>query len=237
MATEQAIQAQMFEIADIYVDGAEKTKTEELAKRFRLPFWNPFQARTTSTGKVDGNLITGLSVLFCVSKIYVMVPNSTTYTMVNNPLYAYEYPTKAELVEAFPEAEGGWIEKFFSGTRSRPLETFTVRCGKITQPWSIHTDMQAHLTTRMRPDDTWDPGMNYNDWDPNTTTYADWNKTSRGNLNIAGLRAKLYACLTSTDSDPEVLPFTYAKFATRSFLDSVQVIGFHLNGLLSDRLT
>ena len=169
MATEQAIQAQMFEIADIYVDGAEKTKTEELAKRFRLPFWNPFQARTTSTGKVDGNLITGLSVLFCVSKIYVMVPNSTTYTMVNNPLYAYEYPTKAELVEAFPEAEGGWIEKFFSGTRSRPLETFTVRCGKITQPWSIHTDMQAHLTTRMRPDKTWDPGMNYNDWDPNTT--------------------------------------------------------------------
>jgi hypothetical protein len=237
MATEQAIQAKMFEIAGTYTSSAEKTKYQKLASNFRLPFWNPFQARTTSTGKVDGSLVTGLSVFFCVSKIKVQQPNSADYTVVNNPLYAYEYPTKAQLVAAFPGAEEGWIKTFLTTPQGRPLETFTVRCGVKGQPWSNHTAMQQHLTQRMSPDVNWVPGMDYKDWDPTTTKYSDWDNTSRGNLNVAGLRAKLYACLTdSTNLNPN-LPFTYAKFATRSFLDSVQVVGFHLSGLLSDKLT
>jgi hypothetical protein len=88
----------------------------------------------------------------------------------------------------------------------------------------------------------WDPARaaNFVDWnppapaiDPKTpearqaiqNSYSAWmtsNAQARTAFLGSGLRAKLFACLTSSQSTTNPL-FHYAKFATRSFLDAEEV--------------
>lgn len=247
MAVEQAIQAKMFQMAAMYTDGKERAFNEGLAQSFRLPFWSPFQGRATSDGTVNGQVIMGLSLLFCVRQVNVRRPNEKDYVIINNPLYAYKNPTGPELNAAFSSlaaSEKAWIPTFLrtTSTGSIPLEAYTVRFGKKGKSQSDHVGLQENLSQQMKPGvgpapglKPWAPGMVYEDFTPLMPEsvhgtiqkqYDAWlirAAPARSNFLIAGLKAKLYACLTNSQSPLPNPPLAYAKFATRAFLDSQQV--------------
>jgi hypothetical protein len=152
MTVEQAIQAKMYEIAQTYTNASERKTNIDAANKFRLPFWNPFQARDVQQTNPTDVPVMGISLLFCVRKINVKRPNTDTYTPINNPLYAYLNPIAADLKKAY----GGfvsvpaWIDGFLrAGDNSTPLEAYTVRCGTRGQAYSDHVKLQQFLSQKM----------------------------------------------------------------------------------------
>ncbi|KAH0542306.1 hypothetical protein GP486_008647, partial [Trichoglossum hirsutum] len=178
VAFEQAIQDKMKAIARNF-GGAARNEYLEAADKFRLPFWNPFQARNFE--HPDDRPVMGISLIFCVKKVRVKEPGSREWTTIDNPLYSYVYPTDEQLSEA--SLTGNAYTAFLNGIGT---DTCTTRNSPADQPSvSDHLSLQKKLIRDMNPaipgpgdgDGAWVPGSAF---DP-------------GAFVGAGMKAKLYA--------------------------------------------
>jgi hypothetical protein len=154
MAVEQSIQAKMYEIAGTYKIKTERETMTKKAATFRLPYWNPFQARFVDPPNENDIPVTGLSLLFCVREINIKRPNTDVYVTIPNPQYAYRNPNKGELVAAYSGvlSTPDWIDIFLrteKGSKQIPLEDYTVRCGVRGEPYSDHVNLQQNLGVKM----------------------------------------------------------------------------------------
>lgn len=80
-------------VADRYTDPNEKRLYKDAARRFRLPYWDPYLPRNhvERSNPVDEK-IWGLPRILAADKVYVKRPGETKYNPIDNPLYSFKMP-------------------------------------------------------------------------------------------------------------------------------------------------
>lgn len=164
----------------------------------------------------------GISWIFCVKQVRVKSPNPpegwNTWKTVTNPLYQYTWPKEADIKSklgdkvdikdlGFLKAPGlGYGAPNTCRNGSKPVVP------DVDAP-SDNAGMQRTLLLISNPNNALvpEPTQIYNPGASNIRTFRS-----------AGMRAKLYACLTQTlDPDPGL---AYCRFATRSYDKARSVI-------------
>lgn len=195
----------MTTIAASYESATAREANLQLAADFRLPYWDVFRTRYIRGDK--SNSVQGLSVLFAVTNINVIPVNGKDFISIRNPLYSYTYPDrKGDGVKAaFPVGSNRTACMDFLAALS--CDVTTRHSPSEGSPISNSVQLQATLSTGTADS----AGMN-----PAT---GKWNSSlayDATTFDQAGLKAKLYACLTAstgTDSSSSP-PLPYQTFAT-----------------------
>ena len=85
------------------VAAAEKRKYQDAARRFRLPFWDPFMPRNALRSNSepdadeDKNKIWGLPEILSVERVWVRKPKTPNeLTEIANPLASFAFPSDNE---------------------------------------------------------------------------------------------------------------------------------------------
>ena len=82
---------------DFDVATAEKRKHQDAARRFRLPFWDPFMPRNALRSNSDENEIWGLPEILSVERVWVRKPKTPNeLTEIANPLASFAFPSDNE---------------------------------------------------------------------------------------------------------------------------------------------
>ena len=103
---QQAVSNQMRALADDFdVTAAERGKYQDAARRFRLPFWDPFmprnKLRSDSERKENPDGIWGLPKILSVEKVWVRKPKKPEeLTEIANPLASFAFPSDNEYDQA-----------------------------------------------------------------------------------------------------------------------------------------
>ena len=92
----------MRKIADDFTD--EKVKYQNAARRFRLPYWDPFMPRNEVPKPTDGKAprsIWGLPKILSREKVYVRnADKPKDLVQISNPLHHFTFPDKEDYVKA-----------------------------------------------------------------------------------------------------------------------------------------
>ena len=92
MRTKQAVTNKVNEIAKQYTSEPEKTRYQQAASRFRIPFWDPLlpRNRVSRTSTLDEG-IWGVPEILAAERVWVKYPGVQDLKDIDNPLYAYKF--------------------------------------------------------------------------------------------------------------------------------------------------
>lgn len=87
-------------VANRHTDAKEKRMYQDAARRFRLPFWDPYlpRNRVAQSNPVSEN-IWGLPQILAADKVYVRYPGKKDMDPIDNPLYLYKLPPEKLIKE------------------------------------------------------------------------------------------------------------------------------------------
>ena len=130
---QQAVSNQMRALADEFdVAAAEKRKYQDAARRFRLPFWDPFMPRNAPGSSSDPdnmNEIWGLPKILSVEKVWVRKPkNPNDLTEIFNPLASFAFPSDTEYKEAEAKMKRTKLDWRLRGAKAQPKVSIFSRC-------------------------------------------------------------------------------------------------------------
>ena len=105
---EQAIFLKCAELAETFPDGAIRIRYKEAAKRFRLPYFDPFMPRVLVEPQRGAAPIyrCGVPQILSTRVVNVTVPgwrNSVYVKEIKNPLYSYKFPTVRKSWKTVPK--------------------------------------------------------------------------------------------------------------------------------------
>jgi len=92
----QAVANKIQDIANQFKTEPEKSVYQQAAKRFRLPFWDPYLPRNKVARTATVNeKIWGFPKILTAKDVWVKRPNSAELVPMANPLYAFNFPNQA----------------------------------------------------------------------------------------------------------------------------------------------
>ena len=89
-------------LADQFKEAAgEERQYQDAAKRFRLPFWDPFMPRNKLEADSDPKAIWGLPEILSAEKVWVRRPKSSDELVdIANPLASFSFPSEDDYKRA-----------------------------------------------------------------------------------------------------------------------------------------
>ena len=125
-------------------DIAKQLGQEDVLKRFRIPYFDPFLPRQRLGG--GGGYKYGLPIIFMVPQVKVHRPGTPegTWELMNNPLYQFKFPQN--------DTKGGfnWDEGFGAG-HDRVVQQQTIRGYDGTKPTADHSFVMGTFDNNYNP--------------------------------------------------------------------------------------